>query len=447
MADPAVVVLGGGLSGSVAAWMAAKAGLRVTLLRRGQAATAVSSGAIDLAMDPAATPEDPLPRTISLETLIAGEIARNPSHLFARLTEGDGPENQRAGRVLTLFSLARKALEEMTGIRFAGDGRTVELGVTHAGTVKQTALLQGSLEHLGMDGLRRRRVGFCGIRGIAGWDGERAALVYAHVMAAHTPPRVRGFNVELPEALGFNANPLGIATLFDDPDFFDRFIEKVRIGAGSNTYDQIFFPPVFGYRDPQALVKRAGEKLSARASETLSSVPSVPGARLQDALERALSEAGVELRAGDILGAKAEGGAVRSVEFRDAATGGTSGIPAGRFVVSTGKFTGGGMTREKVLKETVFGLPVFLDGREALGRQADELFSRDPAGPHPAMRAGLLTDRNLRPLDAGGGPVFSNLLACGNVLAGYDYVRGGTGLGAALITGYLAGEQLRGGGK
>src|SRR5579862_772447 len=54
---PEVVVVGGGLAGCSAAATAARAGLGVALVRRGPAATAVSSGALDLvppaeALDP-----------------------------------------------------------------------------------------------------------------------------------------------------------------------------------------------------------------------------------------------------------------------------------------------------------------------------------------------------------------------------------------------------------
>ncbi|MHA2352229.1 MAG: FAD-binding protein, partial [Candidatus Thorarchaeota archaeon] len=58
-----LLVIGGGMAGLVAGTVAAEAGLSTILLRRGQSATAYSSGAIDVlgylpdASEPFSTPE------------------------------------------------------------------------------------------------------------------------------------------------------------------------------------------------------------------------------------------------------------------------------------------------------------------------------------------------------------------------------------------------------
>lgn len=440
-----VAVLGGGLAGSLAAWIAARAGRRVVLLRRGGAATAVSSGALDLVADPDTTSVAPLPNETGLEVLVEREIARNPAHLFSLLTSRSESPGQRAGRLLTAFSLARRALEDCTGLPFAGDGRQNLIAVTQAGTLKQTALLQASMELPEGDVLKKKRVGFCGIRGIPGWDGERAAQVFGHLMSAYNPPRVRGFDIELDESTGYNANALGCASLLEDSGMFDRVIEKIRVGVGSATFDILVVPPVFGFMRAAESARRAGEKLGCRVAESVSSVPSVPGMRLQLALDRALSAAGVETIPCDIVKGEIGGGVVSGVAVRQTPGEPAEVIRANDFVLATGKFAGGGMIREKRLRESVFGLPVFLDGREILSRQSEELFSRAPEGPHPAFRAGVAVGPDLRPLDGRCQMVARNLVACGNILSGYDYLRGGTGLGAALLTGYLAGEQLAAG--
>ena len=60
------VVIGGGMAGLVAGTIAAEAGFRVVLIRKGQSATAYSSGAIDvigylpLASEPFSSPEEGL---------------------------------------------------------------------------------------------------------------------------------------------------------------------------------------------------------------------------------------------------------------------------------------------------------------------------------------------------------------------------------------------------
>ena len=47
-----VLVIGGGMAGAVAASKAADSGQEVAVVRRGYGATALSSGAIDIALDP-----------------------------------------------------------------------------------------------------------------------------------------------------------------------------------------------------------------------------------------------------------------------------------------------------------------------------------------------------------------------------------------------------------
>jgi glycerol-3-phosphate dehydrogenase subunit B len=54
------------------------------------------------------------------------------------------------------------------------------------------------------------------------------------------------------------------------------------------------------------------------------------------------------------------------------------------------------------------------------------------------MRSGLLTDKQLRPLDEEGRAPYSNLFAAGAVLGGYEYA-GACGFGVPLLTGWLAG--------
>lgn len=442
-----IVVMGGGLAGSLAAWRLARAGKRVVILRRGHAATAASSGALDLVVDRESTPESPLPRQSDLEVLLARDITADPEHLFSYLSDPAATPAQRAGWLLTVFSLARKSLEEMTGIGFKGDGRTVQVAISHAGTLKQTALVQDSIAISDPEFLKRRRIGFCGIRGVPGWDGERAALVYSHVMSTYAPPKVRGFNIELPEGTGYNSSAVGLATLLDNDDYFDRFIEKVRIGIGSNSYDLLLLPPVFGFQGPGQRVKRASEKLNTIVGETVSAAPSVPGLRLQTAMEKALSGSGARIVSCDITGANAGNGKIGHIRYRIVPDAPERSIEGKSFILATGKYFGGGIVRSRSLREPVFGLPVFLDGRIAHARQPEELFSRNAAGPHPAFRAGIRPGRDLRPMSNVNQPVYENLFACGNILAGYDYLRGGTGLGAALITGYLASDQMIGEGQ
>jgi glycerol-3-phosphate dehydrogenase subunit B len=194
-------------------------------------------------------------------------------------------------------------------------------------------------------------------------------------------------------------------------------------------------PPVLGL-DPAA---RAAARILARAgvpvAETLSDVPSVPGLRLWRALEERLVAAGVRVVQAELAAAPAPGEPVHA---------GDVAIRAPAWVLATGRFVGGGIARRGVLAEPALRLAVqAAEGREAgvhlAVRPAASLTSRDRRRPQPILSAGLRVDRALRPLDERGRPVHPRLHAAGAVLGGHEQATDGTGLGVAILTGFLAG--------
>jgi anaerobic glycerol-3-phosphate dehydrogenase len=82
-------------------------------------------------------------------------------------------------------------------------------------------------------------------------------------------------------------------------------------------------------------------------------------------------------------------------------------------------------------------LGVFHDGVLAStgGARLRHLEYLDPAAE---MQSGLMTDKQLHPLNEVGAPPYANLYAAGAVLGGYDYA-GACGFGVPLLTGWLAG--------
>ncbi len=110
---------------------------------------------------------------------------------------------------------------------------------------------------------------------------------------------------------------------------------------------------------------------------------------------------------------------------------------ADAFVLATGHHIGGGIRGGRMPEEPLAGLGVFHDGRPATagGARLRHLEYLDAAAE---MRSGLMTDKQLRPLNEQGGARYSNLFAAGAVLGGYDYA-GVCGFGVPLLTGWLAG--------
>jgi anaerobic glycerol-3-phosphate dehydrogenase len=87
--------------------------------------------------------------------------------------------------------------------------------------------------------------------------------------------------------------------------------------------------------------------------------------------------------------------------------------------------------------EPLAGLGVFHDGRPASagGVRLRHLEYLDAAAE---MTSGLMTDKQLHPLNEEGVSQYTNLYAAGAVLGGYDYA-GACGFGVPLLTGWLAG--------
>jgi glycerol-3-phosphate dehydrogenase subunit B len=167
--------------------------------------------------------------------------------------------------------------------------------------------------------------------------------------------------------------------------------------------------------------------------ELLATVPSPHGWRLQRALDAALGEHGVQVAQGEVVGVRAEGKRIT------AALTASSELPADELVLASGRFLGGGLVKERVVREPVCDLGVFHDGRRVDREWPARLRLLEQLSPHPAFRTGLLTDDRLRPLDWDGAVAYENLRAAGSVLGGYDYIRG-YGFGVPILTGWLAGR-------
>jgi glycerol-3-phosphate dehydrogenase subunit B len=157
--------------------------------------------------------------------------------------------------------------------------------------------------------------------------------------------------------------------------------------------------------------------------EMLSAPPSVPGLRLQRALERVLKAAGVEVRTG--IAEKATGGGVQIVSGVTCEP-----VEAGATVLATGRFIGGGIRSDSRLRETVFDLPAWAGERQSMpALPTEELFAQRARGRHTGLSAGL---RSLR--------ISDQLFAAGSVLGGYDQSRDEGGVGAAALLGIAAGR-------
>ena len=420
-----VLVVGGGMAGALAALAARASGARVALVRRSPGATALSSGAISVAPHRPAHPNEPLAgRRGPLESARA-LAAASPDHPYAVLGV-DALGDALAFASHALDPLLAPALDRPRVLP------------TAFGSAASAALCQRSMEAGDLLAVR----GTLAVAGLAGHLAFDAGLVAAGLerYAARGGPPARAIALELPGLVSPTARPHELARALEAPGAAEALGGALRAALPASA-GAALLPPVLGLDPGARVAERAAAAAGLPVAETLSDVPSVPGLRLQRAIDGALRDAGVVcVTAG--IGA----GWVFPGEPVDA--GGTP-VTARAWVLATGRFVGGGIARRGVLAEPALRLAVqAAEGREAgvhlAVRPAASLTVRDRRDHQPLLSAGLRVDAALRPLDERGGVVHPRLLAAGAVLGGHEQATDGTGLGVAILTGFLAGLTAAG---
>jgi len=414
-----VLVIGGGMAGAVAALSAARAGASVLVARRALGATAVSSGAVDVAPDPTAPPSDLQAQLLPPEQGAAAVARLHPAHPYGVLRE----KLPRLGESLRFLASSLPDLFDAPGERNA-------LLPTPMGTVKPSAMAQRAQRGADAAGLPEG-VLVVEFQALPSYDArlvanglEEAARALGRKLAAVPFTSTFFRTVEDPHRPVYE-----LAAMLDADGAVEALASelKPRLPKGMQA---VLFPPVLGRARPD-VAARLSAAVGLPCHELLSVAPSVPGVRLQEALDRALRGAGVELREG-------------AAECRDLPAGswmvGERPVAARAAVLATGKFLGGGIERVGRFRESVLGLPVFAGtrrvGEEYVGDLLDERVESDQV----AFHAGVRIDEALRPVRADGVPASPSLFAAGSVIRGYDPASDKTGLGVAVFTGYLAGE-------
>jgi anaerobic glycerol-3-phosphate dehydrogenase len=282
-----------------------------------------------------------------------------------------------------------------SGLNMTGDWRTQATYLDIHGVTRPAQLVPPTVAGGELERLRNRRLAVVGVASVGEYDAETTARTVAETLDADVTPAL----------VDLDLGPAASLT-----DLFGR-----PAPTPSVTADVILYPP--GFCD-----------LPENGVELLSTIPSPHGLRLHRALMSALEKAGVETRRQTIAEVAVDARTVRSV----------GGVEADAFVLAPGRYLGGGLVKQGTVREPLFDLGVFHEGRRVDRERAARLRHLEYLSPEPAFRTGLLADERLRPLSWEGKPAYDNLLAAGSVLGGYDYGRE-FGFGVPVLTGWLAG--------
>ena len=419
-----VVIVGGGLSGTIAALAARKQGAKVALAARSWGATALSTGALDIAYTPALSRAHQLPRTLAEHVLDI--IAHRRRHPYAVL----GLERTVSG-LLDGFDLLREALGpyDLAPPPLNLEAANLSLASSLGGVLPAASALA---PHVGLEfGVPvAGKIGVLSIDGLMAFDAQRIATA----ISADT----KNFDVPTPEfellrvALGFVAPPLQLARTLDDQVRADELHAQLR--GRTQGLKALLTPPVLGFARAHHVRTRLQESLGIPVVESLAHLPSVPGARLQTALTASQAQAGVT-QLGEVIGSKASAGKLCSLTLA-----GGQEIQAGAFVLASGRFIAGGVGwQAQHCREALFDLPVASEEGPLEADGPDAVTRVSPMESHPLMTAGVVVNPVLQPL-AEGRVAYPNLFAAGMVIGGFASRYSLCADGVALATGLLAGR-------
>lgn len=413
MSDVDVLVIGGGLGGSLATLAAADeaAGATVRVVSPRQHPFQSETGLIDVL---GAAPEAPDPVADPFEAL----QSLPASHPYRRL----GAEALRAG--LDRFDRA-------TAGTYAGS-RTDRNGLvpTKIGGARPVARYPASVE----PGLLSRSdpVDLVGIISLPDFDPHHAA---ERLRAMDIPFEIDPVRVALPVDVETSAPAMSIARSFDENDTIRadvRYRESAARGIGAYLEEpaRVGLPAVLGLEEAIGTHATMAAELDADVFEIPLGPPSVLGRRLGRTLRGALADAGVEFERGrDVLDGTIADGVVTAVELDGGET-----VEPESVVLATGGLAAGGLRADRTgVSERLFDCHV-PHPPDRTDWAAPSLLES-----HELATVGVDIDADAHPRDPDGDPVATNLYAAGRVVGGHDLVAQGAVAGVALATGYVAG--------
>ncbi|MBN2539337.1 MAG: anaerobic glycerol-3-phosphate dehydrogenase subunit B [Deltaproteobacteria bacterium] len=388
-----VVIIGGGISGMMAAVALAEKGRKVAVISKGDPVCCFSTGCIDVLADG----DDPLNGLGSLPD-------NHPYHLVGE---------DAVAKALELF---RDIMSE-EGMPYVGDVHVNRRVLTSLGRSKVTCLVPETME-------------------FADFDPDE----YIHVISFY---KMKDFYPQYITSRYTNADysifdpgvitTAGIAEKFENRPFLEKFIFWLRdldIPEG-----RIAVPAVLGRSLAGDVYHQVSAGCGRKIFEIPTMPPSMPGLRLFGGLKKALLRKGVNLYWGrGIYSVEKLGNRIEAVTL--ASAGRTTRVEGKAFILATGSFVSGGLQAfMDTVTETVFDLPTYLPGSRGTWFN-DDFF----APGHEIEKAGIRVDSSFRPVET----EIDNLHVCGSILAFSEVMKHRCGNGMAIATGVAAAQACGG---
>jgi glycerol-3-phosphate dehydrogenase subunit B len=416
-----VAVIGAGIAGMAASLFARERGLSCIQVG-GSGGILFASGLLDL---------------MGVHPIVEGRPWRDPFAALAALAQ-DEPEHPLArvdaASIRTAFESFVAALAA-AGLPYAPLDQGNRSVLTSMGTIKTSFGVPRSMA-AGADTLDARppclMVDFRGLREFS------ARQIVATLSGGW--PGLRHRRIEFPRsAAAAELYAAHLARSLETRAVREQAIGLVKPLVGDAR--AVGFPAVLGLARSADVHAAFEAGLGVPVFEIPTMPTSVPGLRLQAALEAAVATRGVHrLRRTEVRGLAFAANDDAALELGDDPNGGRGDSVVARAVVlATGRFSGRGLVADRDrIREPLLGLPVLQPASREDWHRRD---FHDSAG-HAVHRAGLTVDHAWRPLDANGKPAWPRLVAIGSILARQDWIRAKCGSGLAIATAWAAIDHL-----
>ncbi|MCZ7670629.1 MAG: glycerol-3-phosphate dehydrogenase subunit GlpB [Chloroflexi bacterium] len=420
-----LIVIGAGLSGLMAAYTAAKAGLKVRIVGKGLGALHWGAGTIDVLGYLPENYEEAVKRP--LEAIQSFPQTR-PNHPYVLIGE-----EKIAQALAALVALSKEIGLPYSGAANPGDNLLLPspTGAARPTYLAPQAQLAGDLSHTGPMLI----VGFHGLRDF-----------YPELLAENLNKQGhKARAVFLDRSLisdRRDSNTIQLAHGLDQKE--RRYLLAAALKKLVQPGERIGLPAILGMNHHLTLLAELEEQTGCAVFEIPTLPPSVPGVRLFTALREHLRGMGVQVESGiEVLTAEtttATGSPAQIHSITSAASANPWQQPASKFLLATGGILGGGFDSniDGRVWETIFNLPVTIPQKRSAWFEASFLSSTG----HPVFNGGVRVDKNFQPIDAAGQPLFANLWAAGNLLAQSDPIQERSLEGTAVATGIAAGHAL-----
>lgn len=432
-----ITIIGSGIAAIAAALEAEAGGAQITIVRGRPGATALSSGAWDIAASPTRHAgrkwhESPPAKENLLEI-----ISRNPFHPYKSISE-----NIHCSHIDTCLERAIDRLSNQLNLRLRGSLQKNIALITPLGSVKITSYASASQYSGDLLSMQQARLLVAGFSGLPQFPAAQIAKLLQEI---HDHQRVfyaaQISAVELKLTDLPVLSPLDLANRLDCEERIEELHHLLLHESERVNATHVALPPVIGIKKTDHILSRLREATGASWFETLPTVPSLPGLRLQNAIDKFL-----EKRRGtwtildtDAAGAKFENQRIKSIYVKD--KGHQEELSIDRLILATGRFVGGGIVKDKAFQEPLLDLPLFLKGRPVKEIFTGKITSDQFLSNHELFSVGVRTDKNLQPLNDRNEIIYENLWAAGSLMGGTNETVEHCGMGVAIGSGTLAGRM------